>query len=80
MLTFQKKSNETCLGVKTKEGFTLLIELMITAATFTASFLQTSGDTHQCWFVLWTVGEMIFTAGSCYEPLVKIWEIITAGS
>ena len=31
-------------------------------------------------FVLWTVGKMIFTAGSGYEPLVKKGMIIANGS
>jgi hypothetical protein len=49
--------------------------LIIIAATFTVGLLKTSDDTNHRWFVLRTVGEMIFTAGSCYEPLVKIWAI-----
>jgi hypothetical protein len=68
------------LVVKTKEEFTLLIELITTAATFTVGLLQTGSDTHQRWFVLQTIGEMIFPAGSCYEPLVIIAPIFTNGS
>jgi len=52
--------------------------LIITAATFTTGLLQTGGDTHHRWFVLRTVGEMIFTAGSCYVPVVKMGRIFTA--
>jgi len=49
------------------------IELIITSATFTISLL------HHRRFILRTVGEMIFTTGSSYEPLVKMWVIITVG-
>jgi hypothetical protein len=52
------------------------IELTIIAATFITSLLKTGGHTHHRRSVLQTVGEMIFTAGSCYEPLVKFWPII----
>jgi hypothetical protein len=54
--------------------------LITTAATFTVGLLQTGSDTHQRWFVLQTIGEMIFPAGSCYETLVKMGAIITNGS
>ena len=35
--------------------------------------------THHRRFVLWTVSEIIFTTSSCYETLVNIGAIITAG-
>ena len=55
------------------------IELIITSATFTISLLKTDGDEYHRRFILRTVGEMIFTTGSSYEPLVKMWVIITVG-
>ena len=55
------------------------IELIITSATFTTSLLKIGGDIYHRRFILRIVGEIIFTTGSSYEPLVKMRVIIIVG-
>jgi hypothetical protein len=75
-----KKPNQLIYDQFAKDNemltYTITEQVFITA-TFNTCLLKIVGDIFHRQFVLWTVGEVTFTATSCYEPLVKIWAIIT---